>query len=198
MTKNQAETILFWLVSKRNYMRKTLLILIIFLVFVLITNAQSYLGYITKQVNFRTEANTNCKVINSLPRGTALFVVSKEKVNGFYQVLNIETNKEGFVHSSFVQLDRMLPKNEGGIFTPVGKTNSTKPTMNIYNNTSLTLTLKMNDQLHSFSPQQRKVLTLNSGSYSYRASAPGVIPDYGNEIIKSNYEYEWRFYISSR
>ena len=103
-------------------MKKHTLLLIFFLSLVTFSNAQSYLGYVTKQVNFRTESNTICKIISSLPRGTALFVISKDKINEFYQVLNIETNEEGFVHSSFVQLDKMLPKNEDGIFLPIGKT----------------------------------------------------------------------------
>jgi hypothetical protein len=164
---------------------------------VTLSNAQSYLGYVTKQVNFRTESNTNCEIISSLRRGTALFVISKDKINEFYQVLNIESNEEGFVHSSFVQIDKMLPKNEDGIFTPVGKTSSTKPIIKIHNNTSLTLKLKLNDDLYTFSPQERKTLTLTSGSYTYRASAPGVLPDYGTENMQSNYEYEWSFYVST-
>ena len=178
-------------------MKKYILSLILLLSLVTFSNAQSYLGYVTKQVNFRTEANTNCKIISSLQRGTALFVISKDQINGFYQVLNIETNEEGFVHSSFVQLDKMLPKNEEGIFTPVRQTNSEEPVIKIHNNTSLTLTLKLNDELYTFSPQQRKTLALSSGSYSYRASAPGVLPDYGTEVMQNNYEYEWSFYVST-
>ena len=178
-------------------MKKTLLISFLLLGISFVSNAQSYLGYVSKTVNFRTQPNTNCTIINSLPRGTALFVISKEKSNGFYQVINIETNKEGYIHSSFVQLDKPLPKNEQGIFTPVGKTNTSSPIIKIHNNTSKTLTLKLNDKLYTFSPNQRRTLTLSSGSYSYRASAPGVIPDYGTEVMQSNYEYEWSFYIST-
>ncbi len=178
-------------------MKKYILSLILFWSLVTFSNAQSYLGYVTKQVNFRTESNTSCKIISSLPRGTALFVISKDKINGFYQVLNIETNEEGFVHSNFVQLDKILPKNENGIFTPIGKTSSKKPIIKIHNNTNLTLTLKLNNDLYTFSPQERKTLTLSAGSYSYRASAPGVLPDYGTENMQSNYEYEWSFYVST-
>ncbi|PZW40451.1 SH3 domain-containing protein [Mesonia algae] len=178
-------------------MYKYILTLVLFLNLITVSNAQSYLGYVTKQVNFRTESNTTCKVISSLPRGAALFVISKDKINGFYQVLDIDTNKEGFVHSSFVQLDRILPKNKDGIFTPVGKTSSEKPVIKIFNNTVKTLTLKLNDKLYSFSPKERKTLTLSSGSYSYRASAPGVLPDYGTELMKNSFEYEWSFYIST-
>lgn len=178
-------------------MKKVFLLTIFLFTIATISNAQSYLGYVSKQVNFRTEANTNCTVISTLQRGTALFIISKEKINGFYQVLNIETNKEGFVHSNFVQLDRALPKNEDGIFTPIGKTSFTQPVIKIHNNTSLTLTLKLNNDLYTFSPQERKTLTLSSGSYTYRASAPGVLPDYGTENMQSNYEYEWSFYVST-
>ena len=178
-------------------MKKYLLSLILFLTVVTFSKAQSYLGYVTNKVNFRTESNTSCAIISSLSRGTALFVISKDRINGFYQVLNIETNVEGFVHSSFVQLDKMLPKNDEGIFTPVGKTSSSRPTIKIHNNTNLKLTLKLNNDLYSFWPQERKTLTLSIGSYSYRASAPGVLPDYGTENMQSNYEYEWSFYIST-
>jgi len=178
-------------------MTKNILLLTLFLSSINLSNAQSYLGYVKKQVNFRTEANTDCKVISSLQRGTALFVISKEKINGFYQVLNIETNQEGFVYSSFVKLDKLLPKNEKGIFTPTGKTDSKKPIIKIHNNTDLTLTLKLDDYSYTFSSQERKTLSLPSGSYSYRASAPGVIPDHGTENMKSNYQYEWSFYVST-
>ncbi len=178
-------------------MKKTLLTAILIVCIIALSSAQSYLGYVTNEVNFRAEANTNCVIISSLPRGTALFVISLEKDNGYYQVLDIETNKEGYVHSNYVKLDKMLPKNEQGIFNPVGKTSSVKPIIKIHNNTSLLLTLKLNNEFYTFSPQERKTLTLSSGSYTYRASVPGVLPDYGTENMLSNYEYEWGFYVST-
>ena len=178
-------------------MKNIFLILFLLSGTILTSFAQSYLGYVTSTVNFRSEPNTNCKILGSLQRGEALFVISTEKINGFYQVLNIATNKEGYVHGNFVQLDKVLPKNDEGIFTPLGKSANYKPSIKIYNNTSLTLTLKLNDLTYSFTPHQRRSLTLSPGTYSYRASAPGVIPDYGTESMQSNYEYEWEFYIST-
>jgi|TARA_B110000977_G_scaffold183771_1_gene246723 hypothetical protein len=177
-------------------MKKIILVFFITLVYGL--NAQSYLGYVTKTVNFRVEANTDSEVISSLNRGTALFVESKHLTNGFYLVLDIATDQEGFVHSGFVELDRELLKNTDGIFTPVGKTDSSNPIIKIHNNTEIRLTLKLNNDLYVFLPQQRKTLTLIAGSYEYRASAAGVLPDYGTEVMQGNYEYEWSFYISSQ
>ena len=176
--------------------KRLLVFTIIFLVFQNLF-AQSYLGYTTNTVNFRTGPSTSSKIIGTLTSGTALFVESNQKFDGYYQVLNIDTNEEGYVHSSYVTLERELPKNEDGIFTPVGRTASTSPILKIHNNTSLTLSLKLNGDTYVFTPQERRTLTLQRGSYSYRASAPGVLPDYGTEIIQSNYEYEWSFYIST-
>jgi len=178
-------------------MNKSFLLLLLLVITSISVQAQSYLGYVTTTVNFREQPNTNCQVLGSLQRGNALFVISKEKVNGFYHVLDIETNKEGYVHGNYVQIEKELPKNEQGIFTPTGKTSEYKPVVKIYNNTSKTLTLKLNDEVYTFSPHQSRSLTLSPGSYSYRASAPGVLPDYGSESMQSNYEYEWEFYIST-
>lgn len=178
-------------------MKKILLTLIFVFGLTSVLCAQSYLGYVTKTVNFRTEPNTNCKIIQSLERGTPLFVISDEKVNGFYAVINIESNVEGFVHSNFVLLDKLLPKNEEGIFTPTGRTSLSNPIIKIHNNTDLNLTLKLNSKLYTFRPQERKELTLEPGDYEYRASAPGVLPDYGTEKMQSNYEYSWSFYVST-
>lgn len=177
---------------------KTLIVFgIFFLAGIAVTHSQAYLGYTTSTVNFRSQPSSKGTLIASLKGGTALFVVSTEKQNGYYQVLNIETNKEGFVHSNYVQLQERLKENEEGIFTPTGKTSKSNPTVSIHNNTSKHLTLKLNDESYSFSPNQRREIVLKPGSYSYRASAPGVIPDFGSEYLQSNYDYEWSFYITS-
>lgn len=177
-------------------MKKNLIFLVFCFGIINISYAQSYIGYVTKPVNLRTAANTNSTIISSLQKDSPLFVVSSNKTNGYYQVVDIETNKEGYVHSNFVWLDQMLPENKEGIFTPTGKTNTVNPVLRIHNNTSRTLTLKLNDSLYTFSPQEKRTITVPTGTYSYRASAPGVIPDYGRETIQGNYEYEWSFYIS--
>ncbi|MFW5871985.1 MAG: SH3 domain-containing protein [bacterium] len=178
-------------------MNKKIFIVFLLVFFSVSVKAQSYLGYVTTTVNFRSEPNTSCRILGSLQRGNALFIISKDKVNGFYHVLDIETNKEGYVHGNYVQIDKELPENEQGIFTPTGKISEYKPVVKIYNNTDKTLTLKLNDEIYTFSPHQRRSLTLSSGSYSFRASAPGVLPNYGTENIENNYEYEWEFYIST-
>lgn len=160
-------------------------------------HAQSYLGYATSQVNFRSGASTNSNVIRSIPKGSTLFIVSLATDNGFYNAIDVETNEEGYIHGSFVKIGQMLPKNTEGIFTPSGSSASLSPELNIRNNTSKTLTLKMGSTTYTFTPQERRRITLPSGSYEYRASAPGVIPDYGSEALANSMSYEWEFYITT-
>ena len=172
------------------------IILLSFLLFTCFASfSQSYLGRVTKQVNFREGPGTDYSVIASLKVGTQLFIVSLETENDFYNVIDIATDKEGYIHKSFVKVGELVEKNERGMFTPSGKTSTYNPEIEIFNNTSTTLTLKLNNETHSFSPKQRRSITLSPGAYNYRASAPGVIPNIGTEYMESNMAYTWQFYI---
>ncbi len=161
-------------------------------------SAQSYLGTITKQSNFREGPGKDYDVIGSLKPGTQIFIISIETENDFYNIIDIKTNKEGYVHKSFVKLGKQVKENEQGVFTPSGESKSYNPELEIFNNTSLTLTLKLNTETYSFSPKEKRTITVTPGAISYRASAPGVIPNIGTENLKSNEGYTWQFYIVTR
>ena len=88
------------------------------------------------------------------------------------------------MHKSYIKLRDIAKKNESGIFAPSGKTVTYNPEIEIYNNTNLTLTLKLNVQLFTFNPHQKQTISLSPGKYNYRASAPGVIPNIGPRIWK--------------
>lgn len=172
------------------------LLIIIFLQITAITGfGQSYLGWVTKQVKFRQGPSTNYEVISSLRAGTQIFIISRDSENNYYNIIDIATNREGYINKSFVKFGQMIEKNEQGMFTPSGKTSTYNPDIEIFNNTSLTLTLKLNTETYSFSPKQKKTITLSPGTYDYRASAPGVIPNIGTENMESNMGYTWQFYI---
>lgn len=160
--------------------------------------AQSYLGKISRQVNFRAGPGTEHKTIKSLKQGTQVFIISSEPENEFYNIIEIETNKEGYVHKSYILFETELPKNSEGIFNPNGSINSYNAEIEIFNNTSKTLTLRLNRQVFTFRPKEKKTLAISPGSYEYIASAPSVVPDYGSETLNSNSAYTWEFYIVTR
>jgi hypothetical protein len=157
--------------------------------------SQSYLGWVTKQVNFRQGPGTDFGVISSLREGTQIFIVSLEDENEFYNIIDIATDEIGYVHKSFIKIGEIVEKNERGIFTPSGKTSSYDSEIEIFNNTSFSLTLKLNSETYKFSPKQKRTIILSPGIYNYRASAPNVIPNIGTEFMESNMGYSWQFYI---
>ena len=173
-------------------------IIFIFILFnVSLVYGQSYLGWVTKQVNFREGPGTDYEIISSLNAGTQLFIVSLETKNDFYNIIDIATNQEGFIHKSFVRIGELVEQNERGMFTPSGKKTTFNSEIEIFNNTSFTLTLKLNSETYDFSPKQKRVISLSPGIYNYRASAPGVIPNIGTEYMESNMGYNWQFYIET-
>jgi uncharacterized protein YgiM (DUF1202 family) len=160
--------------------------------------SQSYLGMVTKQVNFREGPGKDYSIISSLQPGSQIFIISLDTEEDFYNVIDIETDKEGFIHKSYVEVGERIKENESGLFVPSGKTSTYNPSIEIFNNTSRTLTLKLNGSNYIFSPMEKKNLTLTPGAQNYRASAPGVIPNIGTEYLNSNMSYTWQFYIVTR
>jgi len=168
--------------------------------FILISNAiysQSYLGTITKQVNFREGSSSYDNIISSLKPKTQIFIISLETENDYYNVIDIATDREGYIHKSYVRVGKVVNKSNESVFSPTGQSSNYDPEVKIFNNTSKTLTLKLNTQLYYFSPYETKNITLSPEKYDFRASAPGVIPYIGTENLNSNQGYSWEFYISS-
>lgn len=157
--------------------------------------SQSYLGWVTKHVNLREGPGTSHGVIRLLNPGTQIFIISLDSENDFYKIIDISTNKEGFINKTFIKVGEVVKRNDEGMFNPSGQSSTSNPEIEIFNNTSLPLTLKLNRDAYTFSPNQKKTLTISAGLYDYRASAPGVIPNIGAESLKSNIKYTWEFFI---
>lgn len=184
-------------VRSRTCRKEVFLFLPIFLI-VLTSTAQSYLGTISKQVNLRDGPGTEYKIVTSLKPKTQVFIVSLDTEDDFYNVIDIASNKLGYVHKSYLVIGKEVPKSEGGLFTPSGSSTQEEPEVEIYNNTNRTMTLKLNLESFTFDPKEKKTLTLSAGIYSFIASAPGVIPNYGSETLDGNTRYTWEFYIVTR
>lgn len=159
--------------------------------------SQSYLGTITKQVNFREGPDTFYNIIGSLKPNTQIFIASLDTENDYYSIIDIATDREGFVHKSYVKVGKLVSRSNESVFVPNGKTSNYNAEVKIYNNTSKTLTLKLNTEIYRFAPFETKNINLSPDIYDFRASAPGVIPYIGTERINSSQAYSWQFYIST-
>jgi hypothetical protein len=160
--------------------------------------AQSYVGIVTQASNLRSGPGTEHDVVTVLEEGTILFVDSEEGKNNFYNVIEIDNGTEGWIAKSLVTLLEQLPENpQGEIFTPSGRTLNILSEVLIRNETSLVLSLVLNEKKYTLKPREELSLELPPGSYRYRASAPGVLPSIGIEEFKSFSGYSWTFYIKT-
>jgi hypothetical protein len=169
-----------------------------FVLLFLVSNSifsQSYLGTITKQVNFREGPDTFYSIIGSLRPNTQIFITSLDTENDYYSIIDIATDREGFVHKSYVKVGRLVSKSNQSVFVPNGTTSSYNAEVKIFNNTSRTLTLKLNTDIYRFTPYETKNINLSPDVYDFRASAPGVIPYIGTERLNNSQAYSWEFYI---
>ncbi len=158
---------------------------------------QKYIAYTTQRVNMRECSSTECDIIKILKQGSALFVDKNEEEDGFYKVLDIDSNEEGYVSKRYITFQKKVEQNKGEMFRPtkrVGYTYS-PPTVNVKNNTNLTLTLVLNGTKYSFKPYGSQTITLQAITYDFRASAPGVIPLAGKKDFELGYDYDWEFRI---
>lgn len=66
-------------------MKKIILILFLFLSNIVLS--QSYLGTISKQVNFREGPGSDYSIIRSLKPGMQIFITSLETENDYYNII---------------------------------------------------------------------------------------------------------------
>tara|TARA_B100000900_G_C20541284_1_gene700579 strand:+ start:42 stop:998 length:957 start_codon:yes stop_codon:yes gene_type:complete len=159
---------------------------------------KSYIGYIEKKVNFRSSPSTKSKVYSILSPGATVFINNLNKINGYFSVIEIETNIEGYIHSDYVNIGEEIKLNREKIFTATGKSNNYNPTVNIYNNTNKKMSLKLNNTVYKFSPKEKRDITIQPGTINYRASASNVIPSIGEQDFESYQNYKWEFFIVTK
>ena len=158
---------------------------------------QKYIAYTTQRVNMRECSSTECDIIKVLKQGSALFVDKNDEEDGFYKVLDINSNEEGYVSKKYITFQKKVEQNNGEMFRPTKKVGHTysPPTVNIKNNTELTLTLVLNGTKYTFRPYGSQTITLQATTYDFRASAPGVFPLAGKKDFELGYDYDWQFKI---
>ncbi|MBP6754682.1 MAG: SH3 domain-containing protein [Bacteroidia bacterium] len=173
-------------------------ILIIFFLLSISGFSQSYLGNITKQVNFREGPGSDYEIIKSLKPGSQIFISSLDTDDDFYNIVDIESDIEGYVHKSYVKIGKLISKSDGSFIQESGNSSSDDAEVRIINDSDRTMTIKLNSTTYKFNAKEKQNLILPPGDYSYRASAPNVIPSVGVKNFKFNGAYKWTFYIVTR
>ena len=162
------------------------------------SNSESYLGWITKTVNLRKGPGLEYSIIKTLEAGKQIFIISDVSINNYYNIIDIESNTDGFVYKSFIETGDKVEKSKGEMFTSTGNTDKYETQVEIFNNTNKTLTLKLNKKSHRFSPKEKTTISIKPGLVNYIASAPNVIPLNGSKNFDEYSSWTWQFYIKQQ
>jgi hypothetical protein len=153
---------------------------------------------IVSKANIRDSDSLSGEVIVQASQGDIVVLLNLSPINSWYNILHVESGEEGWIHESTISInytkqkkaDFIIPGERTGSFLP--------PSVTIKNDTNLVLTLKVGDTRYSFTPQQSHSITFKAGTFKFYASAPGVIPKFGEQTFQQGYDYSWTFYIVRR
>jgi len=87
--------------------------------------------------------------------------------------------------------------NVGPVFRARPTGTFENPRITVTNDSSYMLTLTFAGERIVIVPHAVQTITKPPGTYSYTASAPGVIPASGSHTFEIGYVYDWTFYIST-
>lgn len=151
---------------------------------------------IVQKANLRASAYANSSVITELSKGNVLVLLSKEPSGVWYNVINVETSEEGWIHGNNIEVQFT---NERQISKPtLARTTTERSDVNPYviikNDSEKTLYLKLGASRYVIEPNYTKRVDLTPGSYKFYASSPKVLPDIGEITFERGAYYTWRFY----
>ena len=179
-------------------MRNIFLLLFVFTFFANNTKAQEtdpkpYLAKVLKQTSLKAEPEITSKTLLTLKVNAQIYVFANEELDGFVKVIDITTNKLGWVQKSALKKIKDLPLSQKSSFQDDGESSSYEPEVVIKNTTGLTIRLIVGEKSFVLKPHSTTTEFINVGEQLYTASAPGVIPLSGKHIFNSNSKYNWTF-----
>ncbi len=164
--------------------------------FIPVGDPKYYLATTTTSLNLRSCRSTECDILARIPANSTIMI----EVYGsedFVKAVYIDEDIEGYVSKKYLSHLEQLKINEKGSLEVVGKSNSyyNRSEITFENGSNETITIAMGNTTCKIGPRGKKTITISPGTYTLRASSPGVTPYISKETIEGGYEYSWYFYI---
>lgn len=160
-----------------------------------------YLCKVTTAVNLREGPSTQYNKILKMLRGSSFVVILDDdaEVNkgDFVYGLYIDENIYGYVCETYLDVVKELETDKNGVLSRTGESYGYDPEIEIKNNTSRKITVRVNNTNIPFNPYENLTITCEPGPVSIFASSPGVIPYSATDYVSENSSYSWTFYIKT-
>jgi len=159
------------------------------------TDFAPFLAKSLKRTSLKEDPDSSSRTKLLIPLGAQLYVFSETDIDGYIKVIDIKSNKLGYVRKSIIKKIKDLPLSQNNSFEESGESSSTNPEVVIKNKSELTISLIVGGKYFSLSPHTTSTETIDSGDLTYTASAPSVIPLSGVHYFKAGDKYNWTFSI---
>lgn len=157
--------------------------------------SQYYIGYTTTMLNLRECPSTECNVICQMPKHSTIFIFTDNKIDGFYKVIFIDKDIEGYASENYIKLQHKVSVDKNGTLQKIGQATSMWPTISIENKCEYKTTLRLNSKTYYLKPYEQREIVSDPGQVLIIASSPGISPYVGADVLENNSLYWWQFYV---
>jgi len=156
-------------------------------------SAQLKIGNVHSEINFREGPGVNYKISHKVNSSNLLIILPRKAQNGFVEAFDVETSLRGYIYESLIRITDTLLFQKQKFFERAGESSTGDVEISLINHTDNTLFVWINKISYDLYPHEKKVLLFYSEEIIYFASAPGLFPVFGKEILKKGNMYFWDF-----
>jgi hypothetical protein len=146
-------------------------------------------------VELRMQPGRNSAVVLSLTPTDLLALVHRASTSGWYDVIHVNSGKEGWVAKEDVRLELSNSRRREPRISETYVGGNEAPTILVLNDTNRDLNLKVTKTSYKIAAGSRETLAITEGETSFEAWVPDAFPVSGTKNWKRSYKYEWRFFI---
>ncbi len=147
------------------------------------------------RVSLMDFSDPNGKVVRNIGANDVLPLVDRTPTNGWFDVIDVRSGKEGWVDQDDVQIQLTQHPKQAAKLTEEYVGSDDPPEVSVENATGDTLSLKIGEKPYTLQAGSKLAISLPAGTYSYYAWEPRVIPAEGRDDWKAGYKYTWKFYL---
>jgi hypothetical protein len=147
------------------------------------------------RANVRTGPGMDTAVLLEVGRGQQLVLLDRQPDGQWYNVVQVDSGTEGWVHSNAVRLAYTNKKNTTTVFAAERVDTRSAPLIEVSNGSDQDLSLRLGSAVHRIPAHSRQAFSVSAGEYKYCGLAPGATPVIGKDTFQTGYKYSWTFWI---
>jgi len=157
---------------------------------------KTYSGKINDKTYLYSGPSNSFETLLILNPESPVLILSDKDINNYYNVIDIESNIEGYVFLNNVDFIEEQKVEKNNVFDVIGNTTDIRfCEIEIYNSHNTLFILKLDTESFSFEAGETRTITIKPGSYRVFATSKGVRPYIGEINLERGKKYYRRYYV---